>query len=135
MENNKIKFDNRVLKNRILNKYGSIKNAAEAFGMRPDTLSRKLNSKSYFTFEEIQKIVEIMEIDRLDVDRCFFTEEDDDLRLCTKTLMILAKELTEGERKTLIKILDLTTGRPDRRVMAKNWTGKMADLPAALAQI
>lgn len=44
-------------------------------------------------------------------------------------------EMTDEQRALMITIMDLITGRPDRREIANNWTGKMKDLPAALAQI
>ena len=44
-------------------------------------------------------------------------------------------KFTNEELDLLIKIIDLTEGRPDRQEFALKWTGKVADLPAALAQI
>ena len=44
-------------------------------------------------------------------------------------------EMTEEQRTLMLNIMDLIAGRPDRREIANNWTGKMKDLPAALAQI
>lgn len=44
-------------------------------------------------------------------------------------------KMTEDERALFLTIMDMTIGNPDRREFAKTWTGKVKDLPAALAQI
>ena len=53
----------------------------------------------------------------------------------TKKIIDGARKMTDSELDLLIRIIDLIKGRPDRREMALSWTGRMADLPEALAQI
>lgn len=44
-------------------------------------------------------------------------------------------EMNERQRALMLEIMDLITDNPARRELAAAWKGKMADLPAALAEI
>ena len=44
-------------------------------------------------------------------------------------------KLTEKEQTTLLIIMEMISGNQDRRDLAESWTGKIEDLPAALARI
>ena len=50
-------------------------------------------------------------------------------------LLANISKMTEEELDLFFKIMDLTDGRHDRLDFAASWTGRMEDLPAALAQI
>ena len=41
----------------------------------------------------------------------------------TKNLIDAARAMTPVQRDLLIKIIDLTAGRPDRQQLALSWTG------------
>ena len=129
------KFDTEALRARILDQYGTIRTAAAAFGMNPKTLGRKLNRKADFNYQEIYSVKDAMKLSKYEVDRYFFTEEDYDLKVNIKALMKLVDGLRDDQIQILIDIANLIKGRPDRREYAAQWTGKPADLPAALAQI
>ena len=56
----------------------------------------------------------------------------------TKMEITLANKflkMTEKEQTTLLAIMEMVSGNQARREFAERWTGKMEDLPAALAQI
>lgn len=52
---NNIMFDYTELKNRIRFRFGTQKAYAEFLGISPNSLTRKLENKNYFTQEEIMK--------------------------------------------------------------------------------
>jgi len=61
------------LKKRILNKYVKLTNFSNDLGISQPTLSKRLNNKSDFSFNEIVRTVELLEIDVNDIHDCFFT--------------------------------------------------------------
>lgn len=70
-------FDYSKLTGRIIEKYGSRKAFAKAYGISENTLSQKLNGKMSITTNDI---VKMSSQDYLDIDACkipayFFTEK------------------------------------------------------------
>ena len=66
-------FDYSKLKGKIVEKYGSQLEFAKAFGISENTLSLKLNNKVRFTSDDIIKITDMLEIDKDEVGKYFFT--------------------------------------------------------------
>ena len=131
MKNHDIHFDTNELRYRIMKQYGSIKAFAEAVEMNPQTLSGRLNGRTYFDLDEIDRIKKALNLDRNEIGIYFTTFENVKL----KKLAALVDCMTDYEFDLLRQIMTMTSGRPDLREFAKGWTGKMQDLPSALAQI
>ncbi len=53
----------------------------------------------------------------------------------TKHFIDMARLMTDKEKDILLSVMELAAGRPDRQQYALNYTGKVEDLPAVLAQI
>ena len=123
-----INFDTSALRTRILDQ-GTITAFAASVGMSPRTLGSRLAGKTYFSFEEIRKIRTALNLDEDGVTRCFFTEEKD-AEMADKFL-----EMSNEQRALLLRIIDLMGNNPARVEFVKRWTGRISDLPAALAQI
>ena len=60
------------LRERILEKYGTLAKFADLLGMSRTTLSLKLNNFSSFTSDEISKACELLDIEALDIPKYFF---------------------------------------------------------------
>lgn len=60
------------LRGKITEKYGSITAFADAINMSRVALSRKLGGKSVFTKDEIEKIINVLEIDKTELVKYFF---------------------------------------------------------------
>ena len=71
-----IKFNNKPLRERIINEYGSIAQFSAIIGIKDGTLRSRLNNRSYFTLEEIAKICESMNLNGREIDKLFFTTID-----------------------------------------------------------
>ena len=135
MNTNKSIFDSSALRARILEQYGTIETAANAFRMDPATLAGKLDNQQEFSRNEIIIISVAMQLNDNEVNN-YFSPENDSSR--TKMEINLANKLvklTEKEQTTLLTIMEMISGNQDRRELAESWTGKIEDLPAALAQI
>ena len=68
-------FDYSKLSGKIKEKYGSLKNFAEALGTSGRILSKKLNNISNFKQEEISKAIELLEIPENEIIIYFFKEK------------------------------------------------------------
>lgn len=68
-------FSYAKLRGRIIEKYGSQGNFAEAFGISENSLSLKMNNKSRFTSDDIIKITSMLDISKNEVGEYFFTLE------------------------------------------------------------
>ncbi len=128
-------FDTSALRARILEQYGTIETAAKAFRMAPASLAGKLDNQQEFFRDEIVNIRIAMQLNDKEVSNYFFPENDStrtkmEINLANKFL-----KLTEKEQTTLLTIMEMISGNHDRRELAESWTGKIEDLPAALAQI
>ena len=66
-------FDFRKLKGRIVEICGSQKEFAKAVGLTPTTVSYKLNGKKSFTYGDIVKWCEVLQIGIDEIGRYFFT--------------------------------------------------------------
>lgn len=129
-------FDTSALRARILDNFDSLDTFADAVGMKPRTLKSRLNNETQFKATELIPICNLLDVHSDDeIDRLFFMEQGEFLRGRTKALIALTNDMTDEEFSLLMKIMDLTGGRPDRQQLAITWDGKMKDLPAALAQI
>ena len=61
------------LRELIRDKFGTIKNLSDKSGIKRETLNRKLLGKSDWKISEIEKLVDILDID--DVNEYFFYEK------------------------------------------------------------
>lgn len=68
-------FSYSKLRGRIIEKYGSQGNFADAFGISENSLSLKMNNKSRFTSDDIIKMTEMLDISKDEVGEYFFTIE------------------------------------------------------------
>jgi transcriptional regulator with XRE-family HTH domain len=66
-------FSYDKLRGRIVEKYGSQTNFANALGVSTKTLSLKMNNRIYFTQAEIKKAADLLDISLKDIDAYFFT--------------------------------------------------------------
>lgn len=128
-------FDTSALRARILEQYGTIKTAAKAFRMVPASLAGKLDNQQDFFRDEIVNIRIAMQLNDNEVRNYFFQENDSSRTKMEITLANKFLEMTEKEQTTLLAIMEMVSGNQARREFAERWTGKMEDLPAALAQI
>ena len=69
----KMSFDYSRLRGKIVEKYGSQTAFAKALGVSQKTLSMKMNNKIFFAQDEINKTVELLDINPVDIDKYFFT--------------------------------------------------------------
>ena len=69
----KIVFDYSKLRGRIIEKCGSYKNFANAIGLSSTAVSLKLCNKSYFSQADINKTVDVLDIEPGSVGEYFFT--------------------------------------------------------------
>lgn len=60
------------LRELIRNKIGTIKMLAEVSGIKEHTLQRKLTGRSDWKTSEIEKLVEILEINPIEINEYFF---------------------------------------------------------------
>lgn len=65
-------FDYSLLKGKIKEKFDSNKNFAKKLGISEATLSYKLNHKIQFSQSEIIKIVELLDVNKEDINKYFF---------------------------------------------------------------
>lgn len=128
MKNNKIYFDTNELRTRIIKQYGTIKDFAAIIGMNPRVLAGRLAGRTEFNVEEMGMICKAMNLNAKECDMYFFTTVKDKL----EQLAALVDKMTDSEFELLRQIMTVTNGRPDLRQYAKNYNGKMNDLPAAL---
>ena len=68
-------FDYSKLRGRIIEKFGSIKAFAEAYGLTPVTMSNKLNGKVAISMDDIVKMSapEMLDIQPCEYHEYFFT--------------------------------------------------------------
>ena len=65
-------FDYSKLKGRIIEKFRSQGNFSKALGMSEHTLSKKLNSKVFFTQIEISEVSNLLDITSEEIPEYFF---------------------------------------------------------------
>lgn len=65
-------FNYNKLIGRIIEKFGTRSTFADVLGITDETLSRKLNGKSFFSQDEIMKSCELLGIDCADIHMYFF---------------------------------------------------------------
>lgn len=68
-------FNYNKLRGRIREKYGTQEDFAKALGIGTVSLSYKLNNKSEWSQQEINKAVELLRIEDNDIVSYFFTEK------------------------------------------------------------
>lgn len=68
-------FDYRKLKGRIIAKYGSQLNFADAYGISENTLSLKMRNKVRFTSDDIIAISDMLDIPENEIGSYFFTKQ------------------------------------------------------------
>lgn len=68
------KFDYALLREKIQEKYGTIKNFSEAIGICTMSIWRKLNGKTDFTTSEVLSMSEMLEIKRCEIPIYFFNQ-------------------------------------------------------------
>lgn len=71
----RLSYDYSLLRGRIKKKFGTDKEFSQALGIDPTSLSNKLNNKSYFSQEEIEKSCTLLEIDKNEINGYFFCLE------------------------------------------------------------
>lgn len=71
----KPKFNLSNLRFKIKVKYGGEVAFAKELGINPSTLSSKLNSKSYFTTDEIEQMCSLLDISTVEIGDYFFCKE------------------------------------------------------------
>ena len=67
-------FDYSRLRGKIVERFGSQGAFAKALGVSQKTLSMKINNKIFFAQDEINKSIELLGIDPVDIDKYFFTQ-------------------------------------------------------------
>ena len=72
-EDNRIVFDTSALRKQILKKFGSIKAFAEAIEMKPRTLKSCLDTKTGFSYKEMMRINDELQLSMDELNECFFT--------------------------------------------------------------
>lgn len=68
-------FDNRRLRGRIVEKFGSQTAFAKAMGLSERSISLKINGNRDFSSAEIAKMVKLLKIDEHDIADYFFKEK------------------------------------------------------------
>ena len=66
-------FNYSRLRGRIIEKYGTVGNFANAIKMSDGTMSSRLSCKSYFSQDEIVTICRMLDIGFYEIDDYFFT--------------------------------------------------------------
>lgn len=67
-------FDFRMLRAKIIEKYGSQQAFAKAYGISNNSFSRKMHNKTPFSSEDIIKMSEMLGIDKQRIGEYFFTK-------------------------------------------------------------
>lgn len=75
LKGGKKKLANLMLRGRIIQKYGSVKNIAEPLGLSYLTVTYKINGSRDWTVSEIEKLCRLLEIAPKDIPAYFFTNE------------------------------------------------------------
>jgi plasmid maintenance system antidote protein VapI len=70
-----IKFDNRKLKGRIIEKFGTSKAFAKALGAQESNVSLKVNGKRELKRDDIFNFSRMLEIPDSEISEYFFTQE------------------------------------------------------------
>lgn len=60
------------LKGRVVEKFGTIGNFADAMGITRETMSKRFNNKSYWRQDEIIKAIGLLDIPVWEIDSYFF---------------------------------------------------------------
>ena len=67
-----MQYDYSKLKGRIKEKCGNQNQFQEKMGLSHTSINKKLNNKVQFTQEDIEKAIEILELDKKDIPLYFF---------------------------------------------------------------
>lgn len=70
-----MKFDYKLLKGRIIQKYGSQQNFAETIGISKNSLSMKMNNKRQFSTSDIYKLCGLLDIKVDEIGAYFFNKK------------------------------------------------------------
>lgn len=70
-----MEFDYSKLRGRIVEKYGTIGNFCDEFGITQTAMSDKLNNRARFKQTDIMRIVSMLDIDFAKIPEYFFTEK------------------------------------------------------------
>ena len=116
---NKSKYDTTYLRAKILEKYNTLDEFAEAVEMKPQTIKSRLTKHTEFTMDEMKRIGAALKVRGTEIKRMFFTPADQKVRNTASVWMMFAEKLTDDEMDLLIKVMDLVIGRPDRREFAE----------------
>jgi transcriptional regulator with XRE-family HTH domain len=68
----KLNYEYNKLRGRIIEKYGTQENFAEAVGLSTNSISRKMNGKAGFSQEDIERWSEKLEIKQEEYGKYFF---------------------------------------------------------------
>lgn len=79
-----MKFDFDALKAKMIEKYGSQNRFAEAFGTSENTMSRKMQSKTPFSRDDIVKICDMLNIPKDQVGYYFLQKKFNNIKLILK---------------------------------------------------
>lgn len=73
-----IEYDHSALKGKIVEKYGSVRNFAKAFGVTEVTMSTLLNNKADWSRTKISKAIRLLDLEKESdkyIHKLFFTEK------------------------------------------------------------
>ena len=68
-------MDYTLLRGAVRKKYGTLKDFSKTLGITQTALGLKLSGKQSFTFKQIVKMVELLELTTNDIGDYFFTKE------------------------------------------------------------
>lgn len=108
------------------------KEASSALKIKPSTLNAWETGVRIPTHDHAAALAEVygLTLNDISFSRTDNTGDDDTSKLFTSF-----RQMTESQRTMMLQIMDLVEGRPDRQQYAISYTGKVKDLPAALAAI
>ena len=68
------KYNYRKLRGLIVEKYITLSNFANALGIGTTTLNSRLHGKTYFNQIEIEKAVDLLKLEKNEINNIFFTK-------------------------------------------------------------
>lgn len=108
-EDNRIVFDTYELRKQILRKYGSIEDFAKAIEMKPSILKNRLKMKTEFTYNEMMRIKEELELSGNEMKKYFLTKYYSPLIPICKFIAMLSAD----EYNLLVKLIEHGYKGPD----------------------
>lgn len=70
-----MKYNYAKLNGRIIECYGTQRNFAEAMGISSEAMSKKMNNKTFWRQQDIDKACTLLEIAPIDIPAYFFVQE------------------------------------------------------------